>query len=109
MMADFYQLADLLLFPSRREGFGIPPLEAGMTRLPIFAADIPTLRESAGDLAHLFDPKGDPASVADTIANHLASDHAYQMRRCVLSQFTWGAVLERCLIPLIEEVAGNDE
>jgi glycosyltransferase involved in cell wall biosynthesis len=102
MMADFYQLADLLLFPSRREGFGIPPLEAGLTRLPIFAADIPTLQESAGDLAHLFDPEGNPEAVAEAIATHLASDQTYQMRRRVLSQFTWRAVLERHLIPLIE-------
>ncbi len=105
MMADFYQLADLLLFPSRREGFGIPPLEAGLTRLPIFAADIPTLHESAGDLAHLFDPEGDPQAVADAIAIHLVSDQAYRMRRRVLGQFTWQAVLERYLIPLIEAVS----
>ena len=104
MVADFYQLADLLLFPSRREGFGIPPLEAGLTRLPIFAADIPTLHESTGDLAHLFDPEGDPQAVADAIAIHLASDQAYHMRRRVLGQFTWQAVLERYLIPLIEAV-----
>jgi len=104
MMADFYQLADLLLFPSRREGFGIPPLEAGLTRLPIFAADIPTLQESAGDLAHLFDPEGNPETVAEAIAAHLVSDRAYQLRRRVLSQFTWQTVLERYLIPLIEGV-----
>jgi glycosyltransferase involved in cell wall biosynthesis len=102
MMADFYHLADLLLFPSRREGFGIPPLEAGLARLPIFAADIPTLQESAGDLAHLFDPEGDPEAVAEAIATHLESNHAYQMRRQVLNQFTWKVVLERHLIPLIE-------
>jgi glycosyltransferase involved in cell wall biosynthesis len=109
MMADLFQLADLLLFPSRKEGFGIPPLEAGLARLPIFAANIPTLQESAGDLAHLFDPEGDPGAVAEAIAIHLAEDQAYQMRRRVLSQFTWEAVLERCLIPLIQEVAGYDQ
>jgi glycosyltransferase involved in cell wall biosynthesis len=107
MVADLYHLADLLLFPSRREGFGIPPLEAGLARLPIFAADIPTLHESAGELAHLFDPDGDPLVLAEAIAAHLAADPAYQMRRRVLSQFTWAAVLKHRLIPLLEEVAGH--
>jgi len=104
MVADFYRLADLLLFPSRREGFGIPVLEAGLARLPVFAADIPPVHESAGELACLFDPDGDPAAVADTIAAHLEADRAYQLRRRVLGRFTWQAVLERDLIPLIQEI-----
>lgn len=115
MVADLYRLADLLLFPSRREGFGIPALEAGLTRLPIFAADIPPLRESTGapsgsswpgrSLAHLFDPEGEPAAVAEAIAAHLAADRAYQMRRRVLDHYTWGAIVERHLIPLIQGVS----
>ena len=53
VIADFYRLADALLMPSREEGFGIPVLEAGLSRLPIFCADIPPLRELAGDLSDL--------------------------------------------------------
>jgi glycosyltransferase involved in cell wall biosynthesis len=104
MMADLYHLADLLLFPSRREGFGIPVLEAGLARLPVFAAGIPSVQESASDLAYLFDPEGDPVAIAEAIAAHLAADRAYQLRRHVLSQFTWRAILERRLLPLIQEV-----
>jgi len=104
MMADLYRLADLLLFPSRREGFGIPVLEAGLARLPIFAADIPPVRESAGDLACRFDPTGDPAAVARAILAHLEASPSYRMRRRVLSRYTWQAVLERHLMPLLEEV-----
>jgi glycosyltransferase involved in cell wall biosynthesis len=103
MMADLYHLADLLLFPSRREGFGIPVLEAGLIRLPVFAANIPSVQESAADLAHLFDPEGDPFAVADAIAAHLASDRFYQLRRRVLSQFTWQTIVKHRLIPLIQE------
>ena len=109
MIADLYRLADLLLFPSRREGFGIPVLEAGLVRLPVFAAHIPSVQESAGNLAYLFDPEGDPATVAEAIAAHLSGDRAYQLRRHVLSQFTWQAVLERHLLPLIQEVTEHDK
>jgi glycosyltransferase involved in cell wall biosynthesis len=109
MIADLYQLADLLLFPSRREGFGIPVLEAGLTRLPIFAACIPPVQESAGDWAHLFNPGGDPVAVAQAIASRLAVDRGYQMRRRVLRRYTWQAVLERDLLPLIQEVVQRPE
>lgn len=109
MMADLYHLADLLLFPSRREGFGIPVLEAGLVRLPVFAADIPSVQESAGDLAHLFDPEGDPVAAAEAITAHLADDRTCQLRRRVLSQFTWQAIVERRLLPLIQEVAEHGQ
>ncbi len=101
MMSDFYQLADLLLFPTRREGFGIPVLEAGLTRLPIFAADIPPIRESAGNLAYRFDPDDDPAMVARAIAERLSRDPAYRMRRRVLREFAWEQIIEEKVIPLL--------
>lgn len=104
VMADLYQLADILLFPSEREGFGIPVLEAGLTRMPIFASDIPSVRESAGELAWLFDPYGDAEQVARAIIDYCATDRAYQLRQRVLHHYTWRSVLERYLVPLLSEV-----
>ena len=102
VVTDFYRLADALLFPSRWEGFGIPVLEAGLARIPVFAADIPSVKESAGEYAYVFDPDSDPTKVARSIIEILESDRAYQLRRRVLNKFTWEAVLEQKLIPLIE-------
>lgn len=104
LMADLYQLADILLFPSEREGFGIPILEAGLARMPIFASDIPSVRESAGELAWLFDPHGDAEQVARAIADYCATDRAYQLRQRVWQHYTWRSVLERHLMPLLSEV-----
>jgi glycosyltransferase involved in cell wall biosynthesis len=104
VVADLYRLADLLIFPSQREGFGIPILEAGLARLPIFAADIPPVRQSAGEFGHLFELGDDPAKVAAEIMNVLANDRAYHMRRRVLDHFTWEAIIEKEMIPLLEQV-----
>lgn len=50
--------AAVLLYPSRYEGFGLPPQEAQACGTPALAADIPVLREStAGTVALL--PPGD--------------------------------------------------
>ena len=107
VVADFYQLADALFFPTRREGFGIPVLEAGLARIPVFAANIPTVMESAGRFAHLFDPDSDPEIVAKSITDTLESDQAYQLRQRVLDKFTWKVILKKNLIPLIEEVGSK--
>jgi mannosylglucosylglycerate synthase len=105
MVADLFRLADILFFPSQREGFGIPVLEAGLTRLPVFAANIPPVRESAGEFASLFDLDESAETVALRIANLLSSDKAYQLKQRVLSHFTWEAILEQKILPLIEEMS----
>lgn len=101
-VAELYRMADLLLFPSRMEGFGIPVLEAGLVRLPVFAADIPPVRESAGDLAVRFDPDGSPDAVARTIDEYFSQNHAYRLKRRVLERFTWSAIIDQTVVPLIE-------
>lgn len=102
VIADFFRTADLLLFPSRREGFGIPVLEAGLARLPVFAADIPSVHESAANLAELFDLNGDPNNIARNIASRLGDDRAYQLKRRVFERFTWQKIVKNKLIPIIE-------
>jgi glycosyltransferase involved in cell wall biosynthesis len=102
-VGDFYRLSDLLIFPSQREGFGIPVLEAGLTRLPVFAAAIPSIQGSVGELGHLFDPNGDPKTVARQIASFISTDDAYRLRRRVIDRFSWQALVTGLLIPLIEE------
>ena len=107
VIADFYQLADALIFPSRREGFGIPILEAGLARIPIFAADIPTIRESAGEFAHFIEPDEDPIVVAQSISDLLGSDRSFQLRQRVLGKYTWEAILKKDLIPFLEEIGSR--
>ncbi|HUF37175.1 MAG TPA: glycosyltransferase family 4 protein [Anaerolineales bacterium] len=103
-IAGLYRLADLMLFPSLREGFGIPVLEAGLARLPVFAADIPPVRESAGEFATLFDPRSKPTAIASEIADFLARDRRHALRKRVLRRFTWRRIVQYEMIPLIESV-----
>ncbi len=103
-LANFYQIADAMFFPSRQEGFGIPILEAGLARLPIFATDLPPFRESAGQWAHLFSADTPPPEIASTIIKTLQADRAFQLRRRVLNHFTWSGVVQTKIIPLLTAV-----
>jgi glycosyltransferase involved in cell wall biosynthesis len=104
VITDLYQVADALLFPSKREGFGIPVLEAGLSRMPVFAADIPSIRESSSGYAHLFALSCTPESVGQAIISRLQSDSAFRLRRSVLANYTWDSIVRNRVIPLIESV-----
>lgn len=100
-IAELYRLADCLIFPSREEGFGIPILEAGLARMPIFCTDIPPLRELGQEEAHYFSTDAEPSQIADLIASSLLGNRAYRLRKRVLS-FTWQQIYTEHLDPLIQ-------
>jgi len=49
-----YSLAELFVFPSFYEGFGLPIIEAMKCKLPVILSDIPVHREIAEDAAYFF-------------------------------------------------------
>jgi glycosyltransferase involved in cell wall biosynthesis len=103
-MANLFQLADALLFPSIQEGFGIPMLEAGLVALPVFCADIPVLRDTGQRDATYFDPLHDPpATIATRILDTLDASPTYRLRVRVRRHYRWDALLRECLVPLVEE------
>jgi glycosyltransferase involved in cell wall biosynthesis len=51
-----YQHAQLLLYPSTYEGFGLPPLEAMECGCPVVASNIPAVSEVVADAGILVDP-----------------------------------------------------
>ncbi|HVY08656.1 MAG TPA: glycosyltransferase family 1 protein [Mycobacteriales bacterium] len=62
--------AKVLLYPSRYEGFGLPPLEAMACGTPAIASDIPALRESTKGSVRLV-PPGDVAEWAAALRDAL--------------------------------------
>jgi len=66
-LAELYGQAELYVFPSRVEGFGLPPLEAMSQSTPVACSDIPSLREILGNAAVYF-PKDNPDEIAKVIS-----------------------------------------
>lgn len=61
-----YRLADVFVFPTLYEGFGLPVLEAMACGTPVIANDIPVMNEIAGDAAYLV-KAGDARSMGGAI------------------------------------------
>ena len=103
-IGSFYRMADVLLLTSKEEGFGIPILEAGLSRLIIFCSDIPPLRALADGSATLFSLKDSPEIVAEKMIEKLTHDPIYSFRARVKREFTWEAIYKNKIAPLIRDV-----
>jgi mannosylglucosylglycerate synthase len=101
VISDFYRLVDALFMPSIEEGFGIPILEAGLAGLPIFCSDIPPLRSLGSSNVSYFSPDADPLELANRIVNHLSFDSVFRMRTRVRREFSWEAIYERQIEPVL--------
>lgn len=71
-MPALYSLADVFLFPSLYEGFGLPPLEAMACGTPVVASNATSLPEVIGDAAVLVDPE-DGAGFAGAVEMVISS------------------------------------
>ncbi len=95
-----YRRAELFLFPSTVEGFGIPIIEAMACGSPIVTSDRGAMAEVAGDAAELVDPY-DVGSIARAIRRVL-DDSAHREKLIALGRdrfrfFTWRRCAEKTL------------
>lgn len=91
-LSNLYQSAEVMLFPSFEEGFGLPVLEAMASGLPVVAARTSSLPEVGGDAAVYVDPY-DEKDICEQVVR-VAEDDAWRqtlVRRGLerARQFTW--------------------
>ena len=55
-MPVLYNLADIFVYPSLYEGFGLPPLEAMACGCPVISSNISSIPEVVGDASLMIDP-----------------------------------------------------
>ena len=95
-----YASADCFLFPSLREGFGLPPLEAMASGIPVVCSDSPSLPEVVGDAA-LMRPAEDTDGLAKAVLAVLTDDSCAEGLRTRglerSARFTWEATAEATL------------
>lgn len=104
-----YEAALCIAFPSRTEGFGLPPLEAMLLGCPAVVAPCGALPEVCGDAALYADPDDEEAWVVQLRA--LADDPALRARASALGleqarRFTWAAAAQRLLEIVAERAHG---
>lgn len=87
-----YNLARIFLFPSFYEGFGLPPLEAMQSGLPVLASKTSSLPEVIGDGGIMHNPEDHKSFAQDIIKLLEDKDFYDRIRRKGINQaqkFNW--------------------
>lgn len=105
-----YRGASMLVFPSRGEGFDLPPLEAMACGTPVVAGEAGSIPEIADGAALLVDP-GDPASIASAM-RRLCADDGLRARLVAkglarAAQLRWPACSEATMAFYREALGGS--
>lgn len=85
--------AALLYFPTKFEGFGIPPLEAAYCNLPVACSELPVLKEYGRDAFSYADPYNTNAmtnAILQALDASPYSDQEVQRFRNIASMEQWG-------------------
>ncbi len=97
-LVTLYSESALFVFPSLREGFGLPALEAMSCGAPVIGSNRTSIPEVIGLSEALFDPSS-PQSIADKMARVLTDD-AFRSRLCAhglnqAKKFSWDESAKR--------------
>ena len=105
-----YSLADLFVYPSLYEGFGLPCLEAMACGCPVVSSACTSLPEVVGDAGMLVDPE-DLDALVDAVSTMLFDKNVRE--ECVkkglkkASEFTWESAAA-AMVTVLRGLAKNN-
>ena len=104
----FYESAAAFVFPSRYEGFGLPPLEAMACGAPVVTSNTSSLPEVVGDAAILVNPENvfDIArGIRDVLLDEELRRDLIARGRIQASRFSWERTARQVLEIYVEAAA----
>lgn len=97
-LLSLYNIAEIFVFPSKYEGFGIPILEAMAAGLPVIVSDIPAHREVVGEAGLYFDPKS-PVELGfhmeRLLINQTLAQNLVELGQQRSAYFSWQRVVQK--------------
>jgi len=89
---DLYNLADALIFPSRHEGFGLPPLQALAAGTPVITSNATSIPEVVGEAAIMHNPDdidGSALSLEKVLHDETARQKLTEAGYKQVQKFSW--------------------
>jgi glycosyltransferase involved in cell wall biosynthesis len=106
-LAAIYAMAKAFCFPSFAEGFGLPPLEAMASGIPVIVSDTTSMPEVCSHAALFIDPRN-PKNIAEKINSLLKNKTLYEQKKREglewSRQYTWKRTAEGVMQSILSAV-----
>lgn len=96
-LAALYKGAQILVYPSLYEGFGLPILEGFEAGIPVVTSDLSAMSEIAGDSAILVDPTSEERIALGILTAMKNSDDLIRKGAARAKQFSWQTAARQTL------------
>ena len=96
----FYESAAAFVFPSRYEGFGLPPLEAMACGAPVVTSNVSSLPEVVDDAAMLVNPENVfdiERGIREVLLNDALREDLIRRGRIQAARFSWETTAKQVL------------
>lgn len=99
---DLYQIADMVFFLSKSENFGLPLLEAALTKTAILVSDLKVFREVGGEFIKYLDYKTVGAEkAAELVKNFIEQSLRVKLNYRSRTQYDLKTIIKEKFIPLL--------
>lgn len=105
----WYSAADLFVYPSLYEGFGLPPLEAMACGVPVIVSNSSSLPEVVGEAGILVDPydvDALAAAIVRVLRNRVLAEAMREAGLARARQFTWERAA-KAIVQVYEGISGG--
>ena len=112
VLRSYYRQASLVAYPSLYEGFGLPPLEAMASGVPVVTSNTSSLPEVVGDAALMVDPmdvENLSRAMAEVLLNETLRQSMVDKGLRQVQKFSWQRVARNVMATYYEVFHGGDQ
>lgn len=107
VIKDLYKISDIVFFFSSYENFGLPILEAGITKNLIICSDLEVFHEISSENIHHIDITNSSVDIAKSINYALNEHKTERLFREIKRKYSLDVIFDNQILPLIHKISNQ--
>ena len=104
VVKDLYKICDVVISLSSYENFGLPILEAGITKTPIICNKLEVFNEISANNIYFTNVSRPPSEIAQYISEVLKQQKTANLFQEIKKKYSLESVFEKQILPLIDKI-----